>query len=181
MNSRTGFAIVITLSLAFPCTLIFGCEGPSGSADDSIIQPQEQEKALDQEESSKVSSERNRDLEFEDIPAEAIISADQLRNLLTMDEPPFVLDIRAAGLARDAYIEGSKNIPAGRQLDLRLSEIPKDQLVAIVADGTARLAEVRQTLIDAGFNPENLIVVENAMDDWIAAGYPTLNRPQMGC
>lgn len=133
--------------------------------------------------SAEVSSEKNRDAKFEDIPADALITAEELHGMLEAagDDAPFVLDVRAAGVARDAFIDGSKNIPAGRQLDVRLGEIPTDRTIAIISRSTDRTAEVRQTLIDAGFAPEQLLVVEDGMEAWVDAGYPTEHRASMGC
>lgn len=173
MSLRIPPLLSLIVTSLLTCSVLYGC--------DEAAPPASQESSMEVQQPANVSSERNRDLSFDDIPREAVISARQLHDLLATDKAPFVLDIRAAGLARDAFIEGSKNIPAGRQLDMRLDEIPRSATIALVADGTDRLAEARQTLIDAGYDPANLLVVENAMDDWVAAGYPTQSKPQMGC
>lgn len=173
-------AAVLSCALIFTMLALMGCS--SGESSESSAMSSSQG-ANDEVSSSsiEVSSEKNRDAKFEDIPADAVIAAEALHAMLERDDAPFVLDVRSAGLNHDASIEGAKNIPAGRQIDMRLNEIPRGEMVVIISSKTNRLAEVRQTLIDAGYDPAEIYVVGDGMEAWIAAGYPTGHIDSKGC
>ena len=93
-----------------------------------------------------------------------------------------LLDIRSHRDYSKRLINGSRNIPAGRQIDIRIDEIPTDKPVFLIAaKNTDRLAETRQTLIDDGRDPELLRVVDGGVNAWAQAGYPTLQNQFLGC
>lgn len=162
---------------------VAGCAPEPGSAPDAQAQaggsPQEQPDGSSAQ--TGASSSDNKDLPFESIPQEALISTEDLKSMIDQGRAPFILDVRSSGAYYGGYIEGSKNIPAGRQLDLRMNEIPRDRDIAIVSSDTRRLAEVRQTLIDNGFDAARITVVEDGMDGWVANGYPVLAKKVVGC
>lgn len=127
--------------------------------------------------------EQNKALKFEDIPKDALITIDELRDLLAQDEEPFlVVDIRSHRDYQKTLIEGTRNIPAGRQIEIRIDEFPTDETVVLIAyKNSDRLAETRQTLIDHGIDPKNIKVVEGGVNAWKAAGYPVLKNQFLGC
>lgn len=127
--------------------------------------------------------EQNKALKFEDIPEDALITVEDLRDLLAQDEEPFlVVDIRSHRDYQKTLIEGTRNIPAGRQIEIRIDEFPTDKTVVLIAyKNSDRLAETRQTLIDHGIDPENIKVVEGGVNAWKAAGYPVLKNQFLGC
>lgn len=128
-----------------------------------------------------VSSEANKDVTFQDIPQDAVITAAELHSSLAQGDDAFILDIRSSGQHVNGFIPGSKNIPAGRQLDLRLDEIPSDRPIVLVAAWQERLGEARQTLIDAGFDPASIKVVSDGMVGWQNEGYPMDSEESLGC
>lgn len=93
-----------------------------------------------------------------------------------------LLDIRSHRDYSKRLINGSRNIPAGRQLEIRIDEVPDDKLVVLISNkNTDRLAETRQTLIDAGRDPDLLKVVDGGVSAWVEEGYPTLENQFLGC
>lgn len=133
--------------------------------------------------SSASTVEQNKTLKFKDIPEDALITIDDLRDLLAQDEEPFlVVDIRSHRDYQKTLIEGTRNIPAGRQIEIRIDEFPTDETVVLIAyKNSDRLAETRQTLIDHGIDPENIKVVEGGVNAWKQAGYPVLKNQFLGC
>lgn len=174
------------LTAAF-CVIVGGCVADSAPEMLEVASPVEEEsggpetEGESSDELQTISSEKNEGIPFETIPENVVKTAEDLKASLDAGETPFILDIRPMGWSALGFIEGSKNIPAGRQLDIRIDEIPTDQTIVIVTKGTDRLAEVRQTLIDAGYDEEKILVVKNGMDDWEASGYPMGTRRNMGC
>lgn len=137
--------------------------------------------APNQNQTPEVSSEANKDIPFSAIPQDAVISAVQLHDELEGSDAPFVVDIRSAGTYTNGFIKGSHNIPAGRQFDLRLDEIPHDRSLVLISSGQSRLAEARQTLIDAGYDESRIRVVGDGFEAWQQEGYPTDSRASLGC
>lgn len=176
---RIALFLALSVSASFTSSYLTGCsysdtsnaatDAPSASA------------STNAEGNAEGSSEQNKDLSFESIPVEQIMSIENLHDALDADNGSYVLDVRSRSNHEDEHIDGSHNIPAGRQIDIRMNEIPRDKIVIIISKGTDRLAEVRQTLVDAGYDPSSLFVVPNAMEDWIAAGYPTVEGKGYHC
>lgn len=130
---------------------------------------------------SAADSKKNSDLDFSSIPQQYVVTVQQLKTMLDSGETPFVLDVRSIGEYTEYYIFGSRNIPAGRQIDMRFDEIPSDRTVVIVSENEERVAEVRQTLIDVGYDPEKLLAVEGGMTAWRDEGYPFEHTEDLGC
>lgn len=174
----------LCFALALTGITLAGCsqeQSPNASSASQSTSTDSDSSSASTTSSSSVNSEKNRDLKFDDIPQDAVINAEQLHGLLEGDSAPFVLDVRSSGQYTNAFIEGSKNIPAGRQLDIRLDEIPHDRDIVIISKEQERLGEVWQTLLDAGFDQSRIKAVSDGMDGWIAAGYPTDSRESLGC
>lgn len=170
-SGLVAFAVLAFFSLV-------GCSSPnvSDSAGSDVAAP-----VSDSSTAADASSEQNKGLPFESIPSEQIMGIEDIHSGLAEENGPFVLDIRSRSDYSEEHIDGSHGIPAGRQIDIRMNEIPRDKAVIIIGKGTDRLAEVRQTLIDAGYDPSSLFVVPNAMEDWAAAGYPTVEGKGYHC
>lgn len=163
-------AAILSLCLIAPC----GCSPAQDDASSSSA-------SQASESSSSISSEANKNASFDDIPKNSVITAVELGEMLDSANPPMVVDIRAPGVYSGAFIEGPKNIPAGRQFDIRIDEIPHDKTVVLISGGTLRIAEARATLLDADYSADSILVVEDGIEGWRSAGLPTSERQSLGC
>ena len=90
------------------------------------------------------------------------------------DSDAFVLDVRQPEEWDQVHIPGATLIPLG-ELQSRLSEVPKDKEVVVVCRSGNRSQEGRDILLNAGF--ENVTSMAGGMNQWSAAGYPTVSGP----
>ena len=123
---------------------------------------------------------------FADIPADALMSVDELHDLAESgaieDGTVTVIDIRSHRDYQKDQIEGSRNIPAGRQIEIRIDEIPTDEEVVLIAyKNSDRLAETWYTLQDHGFDMSLVRVLDGGVYAWMQAGYPVLENQFLGC
>lgn len=132
------------------------------------------------------SAQSNKARKFKEIPTDALISVDDLYELFSdgalKDRSVYVIDIRSHRDYQNELIEGSRNIPAGRQFDIRMDEIPQDKQVVLVAlKNSNRLAECWFTLIANGYDDGLVKVLDGGVKAWAEAGYPTLKDQFLGC
>ena len=132
------------------------------------------------------STKSNKARKFKEIPEDALISVDDLYELYDAGKlksrEVCVIDIRSHRDFQNQLIEGSRNIPAGRQIEIRMSEIPQDKEVILVAlKNSNRLAETWFTLIANGYDEELVKVLDGGVKAWADAGYPTLEDQFLGC
>ena len=132
------------------------------------------------------STKSNKARKFKEIPEDALISVDDLYELFDAGKlksrEVYVIDIRSHRDFQNQLIEGSRNIPAGRQIEIRMSEIPQDKEVILVAlKNSNRLAETWFTLIANGYDEELVKVLDGGVKAWADAGYPTLEDQFLGC
>lgn len=132
------------------------------------------------------STKSNKSRKFKEIPEDALISVDDLHELFDAGKlksrEVCVIDIRSHRDFQNQLIEGSRNIPAGRQIEIRMSEIPQDKEVILVAlKNSNRLAETWFTLIANGYDEELVKVLDGGVKAWADAGYPTLEDQFLGC
>lgn len=132
------------------------------------------------------STKSNKVRKFKEIPEDALISVDDLYELFDAGKlksrEVCVIDIRSHRDFQNQLIGGSRNIPAGRQIEIRMSEIPQDKEVILVAlKNSNRLAETWFTLIANGYDEELVKVLDGGVKAWADAGYPTLEDQFLGC
>ena len=132
------------------------------------------------------STKSNKARKFKEIPEDALISVDDFYELFDAGKlksrEVCVIDIRSHRDFQNQLIEGSRNIPAGRQIEIRMSEIPQDKEVILVAlKNSNRLAETWFTLIANGYDEELVKVLDGGVKAWADAGYPTLEDQFLGC
>jgi rhodanese-related sulfurtransferase len=86
----------------------------------------------------------------------------------------FLLDVREPSEWNDAHIAGATLIPLG-ELQSRVNELPKDQEIVVVCRSGNRSAQGRDILLNAGF--DQVTSMAGGLNQWKAAGYPTVSGP----
>ena len=86
----------------------------------------------------------------------------------------YVLDVRQPEEWDQVHIPGATLIPLG-ELQSRLSEVPRDQEVVVVCRSGNRSQEGRNILKNAGY--EQVTSMAGGVNQWQAAGYPTVSGP----
>lgn len=94
--------------------------------------------------------------------------------LAMRDAGAFVLDVRQPEEWNQVHIPGATLIPLG-ELPNRLSEVPINQDVVVVCRSGNRSAQARDILKDAGYT--QVTSMAGGMNQWAAAGYPTVSGP----
>jgi adenylyltransferase/sulfurtransferase len=92
-----------------------------------------------------------------DLPVEAAseITAGELRDRLSRQEPLFLLDVREPSEHATGAIEGSRLVPLA-ELGARLQELPKDRPIAAYCAAGVRSAKAAKMLKDKGFQAVSL-------------------------
>jgi rhodanese-related sulfurtransferase len=86
----------------------------------------------------------------------------------------FILDVREPSEWNDAHIAGATLIPLG-ELASRVNELPQDKEIVVVCRSGNRSAQGRDILVDAGF--DQVTSMAGGLNQWKAAGYPTVSGP----
>ncbi len=86
----------------------------------------------------------------------------------------FILDVRQPTEWNEFHIPGSTLIPLD-QLEARLNEVPKDKEVVVVCRSGNRSRPGRDALKAAGYT--QVTSVAGGLNQWKAAGYPTVTGP----
>ena len=86
----------------------------------------------------------------------------------------YILDVRQPEEWDQVHIPGATLIPLG-ELQSRLSEVPRDQEVVVVCRSGNRSQEGRNILKNAGY--EQVTSMAGGVNQWQAAGYPTVSGP----
>ena len=95
-----------------------------------------------------------------------------------------VVDSRDMGVYNDGYIPGAKNITSPsiqpallESVKVQLGMLPKDKLLVFYGDqdGEAEAVALAQTLIglNAGYDTNNIKVLEGGFNQWLNLGYPS--------
>lgn len=176
---------VFAALLALPVSMA-GCtptSTPNSTASDSRaseeVADEREQSASPQAAEPPSASEKNAGLHFEDIPAERVIDVEELR-ALAENGGAQIIDIRTGRSFAAGHIEGARNIPAGKQVEIRIDEFG-DGPIVLVDTKNERLAEVRQTLMDYGIDEERIAVAEGGMVAWERAGLPMTEKEVLGC
>ena len=90
------------------------------------------------------------------------------------DAGAFILDVRQPEEWTEFHVPDSTLIPLD-QLASRISELPKDKEIVIVCRSGNRSAQGRDILLDAGFT--QVTSMAGGLNQWKAAGYPTVSGP----
>jgi rhodanese-related sulfurtransferase len=90
------------------------------------------------------------------------------------DQGAFILDVREPAEWNEFHIPGATLIPLG-ELDARAGEVPKDRQVVVICRSGNRSQRGRDILLGAGFT--SVTSVSGGMNEWRAAGLPTVSGP----
>lgn len=127
-------------------------------------------------------SEKNSNLSFDHIPTSNVISVDDLKSRIDSGSDIQIIDIRANRSYGSGHIPGARNIPAGRQLELRANEIRHGVPTILVArNNNDHVAESWQTLVDMGYDQNDLLVLDGGMVNWENSGGTMQQERQLGC
>ena len=86
----------------------------------------------------------------------------------------FILDVREPSEWNDAHIAGATLIPLG-ELTSRVNELPKNAEIVVVCRSGNRSAQGRDILLGNGFT--QVTSMAGGLNQWKAAGYPTVSGP----
>jgi glyoxylase-like metal-dependent hydrolase (beta-lactamase superfamily II)/rhodanese-related sulfurtransferase len=119
-----------------------------------------------------------------DIPGYVLGGGSQTLELVALEELDDVLaegaeliDVRERDERDSGYIAGSRNIPY-RLLALGASELPADRPLVTICESGPRAAIAASILAARGFDARP--VVDGGVDDWQAAGKPTVEFRRCG-
>jgi rhodanese-related sulfurtransferase len=104
-----------------------------------------------------------------------IVSVDELESLLAKGAE--LIDVREKNERDTGYIAGSRNIPY-RLLALGEGDLPRDRPVVTICEAGPRAAIAASILAAHGFDAR--AVVDGGVDDWQAAGKPTVEFRRCG-
>jgi rhodanese-related sulfurtransferase len=104
------------------------------------------------------------------MPAE--ISVDEA--VAKQQDGAFILDVREPSEWNEAHIAGATLIPLG-ELQSRVNELPRDKEIVVVCRSGNRSAQGRDILLNNGFT--QVTSMAGGLNQWKAAGYPTVSGP----
>jgi rhodanese-related sulfurtransferase len=90
------------------------------------------------------------------------------------DSGTFLLDVRQPEEWNEYHIPGTTLIPLG-ELKSRVNELPQDKEIVVVCRSGNRSQEGRDILLSAGL--EQVTSMAGGVNEWRAAGYPTVSGP----
>ena len=103
-------------------------------------------------------------------PAAGWLTIDDLRDRLTGDLPPLVLDVRSKEeFGFHGHIAGAMLLPE-HELPHRAAELPADRAIVCVCRTDRRSERAAQWLLSQGY--ETVMVLEGGMLAWKNAGLP---------
>jgi glyoxylase-like metal-dependent hydrolase (beta-lactamase superfamily II)/rhodanese-related sulfurtransferase len=104
-----------------------------------------------------------------------LVSVEQLDALL--EQGAELIDVREKDERDTGYIAGSRNIPY-RLLTLGANDLPRDKPIVTICESGPRAAIAASILSARGFDAHP--VVNGGIDDWAAAGRPTVEFRRCG-
>ena len=184
---NVDLACLAALSLSIALAVVLSaCSAPAGEQPSA---QQDNPSTVSQDNPSEAPSqkkpeglwEKNKDAAMDVVPASQLVDASQLNAMLKDGSVVQVIDIRSAGRFAHGYIDGSRNIPAGRQFELRSDEIEPDGKIVLVSSGEKDVPAAWLTLQDLRFQMDDVYVLSGGIEAWEKAGFPTKQREHMGC
>lgn len=99
------------------------------------------------------------------------VPAADLDRLLRADPSLLLIDVRERSEWDDGHIEGAVHIPF-HEIRARLDQLPAERPVALICGGGTR--SVIAASILRAYSRQNITNIEDGMDGWRAAGFPTV-------
>lgn len=99
------------------------------------------------------------------------VSADEVSDMLKDRQKYFLLDVRTTEEYDEGHLENSVLIPV-KELEKRISEIPKDKPVIVYCKSGSRSSQAAKVLTENGFT--QIYKMVGGITEWIAKGYPTV-------
>ncbi len=116
------------------------------------------------------------------VSPQAVVSAGEVRGLLTAENAPLVLDVRTEWEYESGRIHGSVRMPIQDFLTgasaKKLAHVPKERLIILYCHSGVRSNLARDVLLREGFT--NVMDFHGGIVEWNEAGYPVAtNRPKV--
>jgi len=104
----------------------------------------------------------------------AVVSCEELRNLMASDGLSAVFDVRERGEFNECQIPGATSLPRS-QIELRIGQLVANRNIPIVVydDGGARAPLAAATLLRLGY--EQIAVLAGGLSAWQTEGRPTVS------
>jgi len=103
------------------------------------------------------------------VPPVPGIDVTQLRQRLTVDPAPFLLDVREPWEYQEGHVPGAQLIPLG-ELEQRVKEVPRDRPVLAICHSGQRSLAAAGYLQQLGY--PSVSNVDGGTAAWIQRGYP---------
>jgi rhodanese-related sulfurtransferase len=104
------------------------------------------------------------------------IDPQSVRDKLSTEPKPFVLDVREPDEYVEGHISGASLIPLG-QLTARMGEIPRDREIICVCHSGSRSGAATRHLLASGLQAINM---SGGMARWARSGLPMLTGKSQG-
>jgi rhodanese-related sulfurtransferase len=93
----------------------------------------------------------------------------QLRQRLTAEPAPFLLDVREPWEYQAGHVPGARLIPLG-ELEDRVNEVPRDRPVLVICHSGQRSLAAAGYLVQLGY--AGVSNIDGGTAAWIERGYP---------
>jgi rhodanese-related sulfurtransferase len=97
------------------------------------------------------------------------IDVSQLRQRLTAEPPPFLLDVREPWEYEEGHVPGAQLIPLG-ELEQRVTEVPRDRPILAICHSGQRSLAAAGYLQQLGY--PSVSNVDGGTAAWIERGFP---------
>lgn len=170
--------LVFAVMLAFALS---GCSAPSQESGPVTDNPSAAQAPAEDGKKPEGLWQSNENLGLDVVPASQLLDAAQVDAMIKENPATQVIDIRPSGRFARGHIDGSRNIPAGRQFELRSDEIKPDGQIVLVSSEDDKVGAAWQTLQDLGYRAEDVFVLSGGVQACEKAGLPLKETEHMGC
>jgi len=178
MNRTKNIASILGILLCLLLTLGFiACN--RGNATQSNTDNQTGQSAEDQGTSGDSASSET-STNYDPFPAENRITAKEVLTLLQSEDVPTVIDMRDTALYKENSIAEAFSLPL-KQMYSRIHEIPRDKVIVLIFENTQGANEAWAVLIEQGYDPSMIRIMDDNLKGWINAGYGISESLEAGC
>lgn len=156
--------------------LAIGCassEGAKGADEPSLSEPSASSEAESPAASAPPAASSDAADPLPAVPDEAYLDLASVEEAVSQGADDVVLvDVRTFGVyANMGTIPGAKNIPDGRQMEIRLEEFPRDKTIVLLTQDGTGAERAYALLLDQGYDSARIRVARGGVDAWVAAGH----------